>query len=211
MRTFWYTNSMKSERYHGILLVIFLAVLVWSAYRPYEYFTWLLEVFPAIIGVIVLLATRKKFQFTNMVYTLVLFHAIILMIGGHYTYARMPLFDWLRDALVLNRNYYDRLGHIVQGFVPAMIARELFIRLVVIKGRGWMNFIIVTVCTFVAVMYEFLEWWVAVIAGSAAVSFLATQGDVWDPQWDMFLAIIGAVVALATLSKWHDRQLRAKK
>ena len=192
------------------MFIIFLAALAWSAYRPYEYFTWLLEVFPAIVGVIVLFATRKKFRFTNMVYTLILFHAIILLIGGHYTYARMPLFDWLRNALLLDRNYYDRLGHVAQGFVPAMIARELFVRWAIVKGRGWMNFIIVTVCTFIAAVYEIIEWWTAVIAGSAAVSFLATQGDVWDPQWDMFLAIVGAVAALGLMSAWHDRQLNAK-
>lgn len=185
--------------------------LLWSAYRPYDYFTWLLEVFPAIIGAAVLIATRKKFEFTNLVYTLVVFHAIVLMIGGHYTYARMPLFDWLRDAFLLDRNYYDRFGHIVQGFVPAMIARELFIRLAIVKGKRWMNFLIVTVCAFISVAYELLEWWVAVIAGSAAVAFLATQGDVWDTQWDMFLAIIGAVVALVLLRAWHDRQLVAIK
>lgn len=193
------------------MFIIFLAALAWSAYKPYEYFTWLLEVFPAIIGAIVLLATRKKFRFTNMVYTLILLHAVVLLIGGHYTYARMPLFDWFRNALSLDRNYYDRFGHIIQGFVPAMIARELFIRWAVIKGRAWMNFIIITVCTFIAVAYEIFEWWTAIIAGSAAVSFLATQGDVWDPQWDLFLAIVGAAAALAMLSKWHDRQLNANK
>lgn len=189
------------------LLMVFFAVLAWSAYKPYDYFTWILEVFPAIIGVGVLIATRKKFEFTDLVYTLVLFHAVILMIGGHYTYALMPLFSWLRDTFDLSRNYYDRIGHIAQGFAPAMIARELFIRKAVIRGRGWMNFIIVAVCTFIAVMYEFLEWWVAIAAGIAAESFLALQGDIWDTQWDMFLAIVGAGAALLLLSKWHDRKL----
>lgn len=207
MAGFWYNKSMKKEQYQLVLLGIFIAVLAWSAYRPHDYFTWILEVFPAIIGAGVLIATRKRFEFTNLVYTLILIHAVILMIGGHYTYALMPLFSWLRDAFDLSRNYYDRIGHIAQGFVPAMIARELFIRHAVIRGRGWMNFIIVTVCTFIAVAYEFLEWWVAVAAGIAAESFLATQGDIWDTQWDMFLAVVGAIAALMILSKWHDRQL----
>jgi putative membrane protein len=137
----------------------------------------------------------------------VLIHSIILMVGGHYTYAEMPLFSWLRDEFGLARNYYDRVGHVAQGFVPAIIAREVLLRLGVVNGKGWLFFLVVCFCLALSAFYEFIEWWVAAGTGEAATAFLATQGDVWDTQWDMFLAFLGAVAALLLLSRWHDRQL----
>ncbi|WJW75476.1 DUF2238 domain-containing protein [Thiohalobacter sp. IOR34] len=189
--------------------VLFGAVLLWSAIRPHDYPTWLLEVLPALIGAGVLAATRRRFPLTPLAYVLVLLHAIVLMVGGHYTYAEVPLGDWLRDALGLARNHYDRLGHFFQGFVPALLARELLIRLQVVKGTAWRNFLIVCFCLALSAFYELLEWWVALVSAEAAEAFLATQGDVWDTQADMFLALVGAVLALLLLGRWHDRQLAA--
>ena len=194
-------------RFHLVLLLIGLSVLAWSGYRPHDYFTWILEVFPAIIAAIVLVVLYPRFRFTDLVYTLILIHAIILMIGGHYTYAEMPLFNWLRDEYHLARNYYDRLGHLAQGFIPAMVAREVLLRNHVVNGKGWLFLIVTAFALAVSACYELLEWWVAAASGTAADAFLGTQGDVWDTQWDMFLALIGAVIAQLTLGGWQDRQL----
>lgn len=193
------------------LLVAGLVVLAWSAYRPAEYFIWFLEVAPALVGAAVLVATYRRFRFTNLVYTLVLVHAVILMIGGHYTYEKMPLFDWLRDALGLDRNYYDRLGHVAQGFIPAMIVREILLRTSPLRQGKWLFVITVCICLAISAGYEFFEWWVAVGTGEKADAFLATQGDPWDTQWDMFLCVCGAVASLLLLGRVHDRQLRAAK
>jgi putative membrane protein len=186
-----------------------VAILAWSAWKPHDYFTWILEVFPAIIAGVVLTAIYPRFQFTGLVYILILIHAAILMIGGHYTYAEMPLFKWLRDEFHLTRNYYDRLGHVAQGFVPAIIVREILIRNSVVHGRRWLFFIVCSIALAISACYEFFEWWVAVASGSGADAFLATQGDVWDTQWDMFMALCGAIVAQLTLAGVHDRQLRS--
>jgi len=194
---------------HLTLLLIGLAILAWSAWKPHDYFTWILEVFPAVIAGVVLLVIYPRFRFTSLVYVLILVHAAILMIGGHYTYAEMPLFSWLRDEFHLARNYYDRVGHIAQGFVPAVIAREILIRNAVVNGRGWLFFIVSSIALAISACYEFFEWWVAVASGTAADAFLATQGDVWDTQWDMFMALCGAILAQLTLAGIHDRQLRA--
>lgn len=199
----------NDKRLHLALLLIGLAILAWSAWKPHDYLTWILEVFPAIIAGVVLTAIYPRFRFTSLVYGLILIHAAVLMIGGHYTYAEMPLFSWLRDQLHLGRNHYDRLGHFVQGFVPAMIAREILIRSAVINGRRWRFFIVCSIALAISACYELFEWWVAVASGTAADSFLATQGDVWDTQWDMLMALCGAVVAQLTLSGVHDRQLDA--
>jgi len=198
-----------NKRLHVALLAIGVAVLVWSGYRPKDTFTWILEVAPAIIAGVVLLVLYRRFRFTDLVYVLILGHAIILMIGGHYTYSEMPLFSWLRDEFDWSRNYYDRVGHFAQGFVPAMIAREILLRNRVVDGNGWLFFLVCCIALAVSAVYEFFEWWVAVASGTAAEAFLATQGDVWDTQWDMFLALCGAVAALLLLARWHERQLAA--
>jgi putative membrane protein len=200
-------TGAKDKTLHLTLLSIGIAVLTWSGWKPHDYFTWILEVFPAIIAGIALTMIYPRFQFTNVVYALILAHAIILMIGGHYTYAEMPAFSWLRDTFGLARNYYDRVGHFAQGFVPAMIAREILVRNRAVNGRHWLFFIVACIALAISACYEFVEWWVAVASGTAAESFLATQGDVWDTQWDMFVALCGAVLALVTLSGVHDREL----
>jgi putative membrane protein len=198
-----------AKRLHLALLAIGVAILAWSAWKPHDYFTWILEVFPAILAGVVLTDVYPRFRFTSLVYVLILIHASILMIGGHYTYAEMPLFNWLRDEFHLARNYYDRLGHVAQGFVPAIIVREILIRNAVVNGRRWLFFIVCSIALAISACYEFFEWWVAVASGSGADAFLATQGDVWDTQWDMFMALCGAIVAQLTLPHVHDRQLSA--
>lgn len=198
---------MANRNYKSILLVIFLLALLWSAINPKDYFTWFLEVAPAVIGLIVLIVTNKKFALSKPLYFLLLIEGIILVIGGHYTYAEMPLFNWLKDTFDLGRNYYDRVGHLMQGFVPAIIAREVFIRKKVLEPGFWLYFIVVCVCLAISAFYEFFECWVAVASGTAAEAFLGTQGDVWDTQWDMFMAFIGANLGLIFLSKLHDKYL----
>ena len=199
---------MNNCRYLSILVTSFILVFIWSAIHPHDYFTWFLEVFPVIIALPILLFTYKQFPLTNLLYLLILLHAVILMVGGHYTYAEMPLFSWLRDTFHLDRNYYDRVGHVAQGFVPAMIAREILLRKSPLKPGKWLFFLVTCVCLAISACYEFLEWWVALASGSDAVAFLATQGDIWDTQWDMFLAFVGAISAQILLAKLHDKQLR---
>jgi putative membrane protein len=202
---------MKIEKFHLWLLVIFSLVLTWSGIKPHDYFTWFLEVAPALIGLAILAFTYNRFRLTNLLYALILLHAIVLMIGGHSTYAEVPAFNWLRDTFHLDRNYYDRVGHFMQGFVPALIAREILIRKSVLKTGPWMHFLVVCVCLALSAFYEFIEWWVAVLSGTAAEAFLGTQGDPWDTQWDMFIAFVGANAALLTLSRVHDKNLGAIK
>lgn len=187
---------------------IFFVVLIWSAIYPEDYFTWALEVMPALIGFIVLALTYKKFKLTGLTYVLILVHCIILMIGGHYTYAKVPFFDWIKDFFDLSRNNYDKVGHFVQGFIPAIIAREVFVRKNVIKTRAWLNFLVVCFCLALSAFYELIEWWVAELSGESAESFLGTQGYIWDTQSDMALALIGSIIALIFLYKIHDRQLQ---
>jgi len=191
-----------------IWATVFLTVLVWSGIEPKDTTTWMLEVAPAIVGAAILLATRKRFPLTRLVYVLILIHCVILMVGGHYTYAEVPLGDWFRDLFDPPRNNYDKLGHLAQGFIPAIIAREVVIRFDVFSSAAWRNFFIVCFCLAVSAFYELIEWWVALISGEAADAFLGTQGYVWDTQSDMFLALIGAVLALALLSRLHDRQIQ---
>ena len=188
-------------------LFIFLAVLIWSGINPKDTFTWLLEVLPALIALVLLIITRKSFRLTPLVYLLILVHSIILMIGGHYTYAEVPLFDTLGEYLGSTRNNYDKLGHFAQGFIPAMVAREILIRKRIVSGRGWLNFVIICICLAISAFYELIEWWVALLSDEAADSFLGTQGYVWDTQSDMAFALIGAITALALLARVHDRQL----
>lgn len=196
------------RRYYAVLLTILGAVSVWSAIQPHDRFTWYLEVFPVMLALPVLLLTYKRFPFSRLAYGLMLVHAIILLIGGHYTYAEMPLFSWLRDVNGWDRNYYDRLGHVAQGFIPAIVAREILLRTSPLRPGKWLFFLVLCVALAISALYEMLEWWVAVASGSDAVAFLATQGDVWDTQWDMFLALLGALAALLSLSGWHDRSMR---
>ena len=200
---------MTPKRWHLTLLATFLLILLWSAIHPKSHFIWFLEVFPAIVGAVVLVAIYPKTKLTLLLYCLIWLHALVLILGGYWTYAEMPLFNWLRDEFGLARNYYDRLGHLMQGFVPAIITREVFLRKQIVKGRGWLFFIITCVCLAISAFYEFIEWWVAVSSGAAADDFLATQGDVWDTQWDMFTVFCGAMLSQLLLARWHDRQLAA--
>ncbi|WP_411682477.1 DUF2238 domain-containing protein [Clostridium thailandense] len=195
------------NRIHKGLLLIFFIALIWSAFNPKDVFTWFLEVLPAILGVGVIILTYRRFKFTTFVYTLILIHTIILIIGGYYTYAEMPLFNWIKDVFDLSRNYYDRLGHFAQGFIPAFIVREVLIRKVHLKRGKMLNFLVVCVCLAISASYELLEWGVAEATGSAADAFLGTQGDVWDTQWDMFFALIGAVISASMFGKIHDRYI----
>lgn len=190
-------------------LVVFFATLLWSGISPKDTMTWLLEVLPALIGVAVLAVTRRKFPLTGLAYILALFHCLILMVGGHYTYAEVPLFDWIRDWFELERNNYDKVGHFVQGFVPAIIAREILLRKAIVAGRGWLSFIVVSICLAISAFYELIEWWVAIASGGAAEAFLGTQGYIWDTQSDMMYALVGAIAALVLLSRVHDRQMRS--
>lgn len=188
-------------------LGIFFAVLTWSAINPKDYPTWWLEVIPALIGLVVLFLSYKKFPLTPLLYGLILFHCVILMIGGHYTYAEVPLFDWIRDTFGHSRNNYDKIGHITQGFVPVMIAREILIRKNIVNGRGWMHFLAVCFVLAFSAFYELLEWWVAALNDGAAEAFLGTQGYVWDTQSDMMWALIGGISALLLLARVHDKQI----
>jgi putative membrane protein len=189
----------------------FMAVLVWSGIGPKDTVTWCLEVAPAVLGGVVLWFTRERFPLTTLVYVLILIHCVILMIGGHYTYAEVPLGDWVRDLVDGSRNNYDKLGHFVQGFIPAMIARELTIRLQVFNSARWRDFFIVSFCLGFSAFYELIEWWVALLSEEAADAFLGTQGYVWDTQSDMGWALFGAIAALILLSGLHDRQLRERR
>jgi len=190
-----------------IWIAIYLVVLIWSGIDPKDQFTWFLEVFPAIIGGLALAVTYKSFRLTHLVYVLILIHCVILMVGGHYTYAEVPLFDQLKELLGSSRNNYDKVGHFAQGFIPAMVAREIILRKEIIKGAAWQFFFIVSFCLGLSAFYELIEWWVAVATGEGAEAFLGTQGYVWDTQSDMGLALAGSIAALVTLKKAHDRQL----
>lgn len=199
---------MTTRQWHAVLLASFVLILIWSGWHPLDRFIWFLEVFPALVGALILVGTYSRTRLTMLVYCLIWLHALVLMLGGHWTYAEMPLFNWLRDEFGLARNYYDRLGHVMQGAVPALIAREILLRNAVVNGRGWLFFLVTCICLALSATYELVEWWVAVGSGTAADAFLATQGDVWDTQWDMFMALCGAIVAQVLLARWHDRQLR---
>lgn len=188
-------------------LAIFFVTLVWSGIHPKDYPTWVLEVLPAIIGLLLLAFTRHIFPLTTLSYSLILVHCVILMVGGHYTYAEVPLFDWIRDEFGLVRNNYDKLGHFAQGFVPAILSREILIRNKVVNGRWWMALIVVSICLAISALYELIEWWVALLSAEAAEAFLGTQGYVWDTQSDMMYALLGAIMALLLLEKTHNRQL----
>lgn len=197
------------RRYPLILLLGGLAALLLSGISPYDRTTWWLEVFPILLGAPVLVATYRRFPLTPLVYTLLCVHALILMLGGHYTYARVPLGFWAEAAFGFARNHYDRLGHFAQGFVPALLIRELLLRTSPLRPGRWLFVLVTAACLAVSACYEFIEWWSALIGGQAADAFLGTQGDVWDTQWDMLWALIGALTAQLALGRVHDRTLTA--
>lgn len=190
-----------------VMLAIAMLVLIWSLINPKEYFTAFLEVLPGVLGILVLLFTYKKFRFTNLTYFYIMLHCIVLFIGGHYTYAEVPLFDWLTEAVGSQRNNYDKLGHFMQGYVPALITREIFIRKEVVAKKSYLNFLIVSVCLAISAAYELIEWLVSVLTGEGGDSFLGTQGYVWDTQSDMLFALIGAICALIFLSGIQDKAI----
>jgi len=193
-----------------VWIAIFMIVLIWSGIAPKDFMTWCLEVFPAVAGGVVLWVTCERFPLTTIVYVLILIHCVILMVGGHYTYAEVPVGDWFRDVFDGTRNNYDKIGHFAQGLVPAMIARELVIRKNVFNSARWRDFFIVSFCLGFSAFYELIEWWVALLSDEAADSFLGTQGYIWDTQSDMGLALLGALAALVLLSRIHDRQMRER-
>ena len=190
-----------------IFLLIYFIVFIWSAINPKDYFTWFLEVFPAIVALIILTFTYKNFKFTPLVYSLILIHSIILMVGGHYTYSEVPLFDFIKNVFNHDRNNYDKLGHFAQGFIPAMVAREIIIRKNIINIEAWRNFFIVCFCLGFSAFYELIEWWVAIFTNEASNDFLGTQGYIWDTQSDIFWALIGSILALTILRNFHIKQL----
>ena len=196
-----------SRREPLVLALVAAAALVLTAIRPYDYATWWLEVFPVLLAAPALLLSYKSFPLTPLLYRLILLHAIILMVGGHYTYARVPLGFWMQDWFDFQRNHYDRIGHFMQGFEPAILAREILIRKNVVKRGGWLVLFVLSITLAFSACYEFIEWFVALVSAEAAESFLGTQGDVWDTQWDMFMCLIGAIAALLLLPRLHDRQL----
>ena len=200
-------SNHVSKRFHVLLLAAASIVFVWSVIRPHDLFTWFLEVIPAIGAAVILLFTYRRFKFTDVAYALMAVHACILMVGGHYTYAEVPLFNWLRDHFHLSRNHYDRLGHFAQGFVPAIVTREILLRLSPLKKGKLLFFLTVSVCLAISAAYELIEWQVSVMTGTAGDAFLGTQGDPWDTQEDMAMALIGAISALSLLGRLHDRQL----
>ncbi len=184
-------------------------VLVWSGIQPLERGTWWLEVAPVLMGVPVLVVSHSRFRLSPLLYRLLFLHAVILMVGGHYTYARVPAGFWVQDLLELSRNHYDRLGHFAQGFIPTILSREILLRLSPLRPGKWLVFLVICVCLAFSASYELIEWWAALIGGESAESFLGTQGDVWDTQWDMFLALLGCVSALVLLGRVHDRSMEA--
>ena len=198
----------KHTNLHIFLLISILLIMVWSFIGCHDLYTWILEAFPVVVAIILIVGFYKKFRFTDLTVILIWVHSIVLLIGAHYTYAEMPLFNWLRDEFSLSRNYYDRVGHFFQGFVPAIIAREVLLLASPLKKGKWLIFIIISICLAVSSIYEILEWIVAEISVSSAVAFLATQGDAFDTQKDMALCLVGAVTALLTLSRLHEKQLK---
>ncbi|HRK77674.1 MAG TPA: DUF2238 domain-containing protein [Thiobacillus sp.] len=197
--------AMRYE--NPVLAGLTVLALAASGMAPFDRSTWFLETLPVMLGLPLLIATRRRFPLTPLLYRLLFVHGLILMLGGAYTYSRVPLGLWLQDALDLSRNHYDRLGHLAQGFIPSMLAREILVRATPLRPGGWLFFLVTCVALAVSASYEFVEWGVALAVGGEADAFLATQGDVWDTQWDMFMALLGALAAQVLLSRLHDRQL----
>jgi putative membrane protein len=187
----------------GILLALAISIR-----QPYDLTIWFLEAFPVIAGLPVLILTHRHFPLTPLAYRLLFLHALILLLGAHYTYARVPLGFWMQDVFDFGRNHYDRIGHLAQGFIPAILAREILIRKTRLISGGWLFFLVTCVCLSISVFYEFIEWWIAVLSGAVADDFLATQGDIWDTQWDMLMAMIGALSAQLLFGRYHDGLLK---
>jgi putative membrane protein len=198
---------LTAERYPTALLALWVLALAVSAIGPYDRLTWFMEVAPVIVAIPLLVATRRRFPLTPLLYALIFAHGLILILGGHYTYARVPLGFWIQDAFDFARNHYDRIGHFAQGFIPAVLAREILLRRTALRPGHMLFYLVVSVALAFSAFYELIEWWAAVALDQDAEQFLATQGDVWDSQWDMFMAMLGAIVALVTLSGVHDGQL----
>ncbi|HEY8256687.1 MAG TPA: DUF2238 domain-containing protein [Gemmatimonadales bacterium] len=203
--------TQRPSAYEWFLLVSLAILLIWSGIGPHDRFTWILEVFPIFLGVPALILLYPRLRLTPLVYTLIWIHACILMLGGHYTYARVPLGFWMEEWFGFARNHYDRIGHLAQGFIPAMVAREIFIRRSPLGGTRWLPFMTVCFCLAFSAFYELIEFWTALASGEGATDFLGTQGDPWDTQWDMMLALIGSILSLVLLSGWQDRQMRREK
>jgi len=204
-------GAAPRDREAVMLLAVVLVAVVVSGIGPHDRLTWFMEVLPIFIAAPILAATYRRFPLTPFVYRLILIHALILALGAHYTYARVPLGLWLQDAFELSRNHYDRLGHFAQGFIPAMAAREILLRVTVLRRGKMLFFLVVCVCLAASAFYEFIEWWAALLYGESATAFLAMQGDVWDTQKDMFAALLGAVAAQLLLAGRHDAALARGK
>lgn len=194
-------------RHWALWLALFLAVLAWSAFEPRDPVVWLLEAAPALVALVLIAATYRRYPLTPLAYWLILVHSVVLLVGAHYTYAEVPLFDWLAEIMGWQRNNYDKVGHLAQGFVPAIIAREILLRQRVVSSRPWLALIVTCICLAISAFYELIEWWVALLSEQAADAFLGTQGYAWDTQSDMGWALAGAVLAQLTLAGTHDRQL----
>lgn len=201
------STAIQNARLPLVLLAFTILALAVSAIRPFDWLTWVMETAPVIIAIPLLLFTWNRFPLTPLLYVLIFVHALVLILGAHYSYARVPPGFWVQEWFDFERNHYDRLGHIAQGFIPAILAREILLRHKVVRGSAWLFVIVTAICLAFSAFYEMLEWWAALIAGDGATEFLATQGDVWDTQWDMFLALCGAMVSQILLGRWHNRQL----
>ena len=197
----------SSNREAGVLIFVAVAALVWSGVRPHDRLTWWLEVAPVLLAGSLLFVTRNRFPLTPLAYRLIWVHGLILMVGAHYTYERVPIGIWVRDAFELARNHYDRLGHFVQGFVPAMVTREVLLRKTPLRPGGWLFFLTTAVCLAISASFEFVEWAGATLLGKSADAYLATQGDVWDTHWDMLFALLGAMASQLCCARRHDREL----
>ncbi len=199
---------LKQNRILILYIIIFFLALILSGIHPKDQLVWFLEVSPAVMALAILAVSFKKFRFSNLVYFLILVHSIVLMIGGHWTYAEVPFFNWLRDIGIFSRNNYDKVGHFMQGFVPVLVAREVIIRKDIVNGGRWTNFFSIAIVLAASACYEFIEWWISLLSGSRGDAFLGTQGYTWDTQSDMFFCLIGAVAAIMTLARIHDRMIR---
>ena len=199
---------LKQNRILILYIIIFFLALILSGIHPKDQLVWFLEVSPAVMALAILAVSFKKFRFSNLVYFLILVHSIVLMIGGHWTYAEVPFFNWLRDIGIFSRNNYDKVGHFMQGFVPVLVAREVIIRKDIVNGGRWTNFFSIAVVLAASACYEFIEWWISLLSGSRGDAFLGTQGYTWDTQSDMFFCLIGAVAAIMALARIHDRMIR---